>query len=92
MLAEIFAVDRLSRLAGPTYTTAGIGTLIGPLAAGILHRRLDTYRRAIPGCFVLATAAVLALLPLKATQAGGAGRVGQERVSRLRSRCSSPTE
>ena len=65
VLAQMFGVDRLGGLVGLMYTSAGIGTLIGPLAAGFLIDVTGTYRWAIAGCFVLATAGALALLPLR---------------------------
>jgi MFS family permease len=65
VLAEVFGVDRLGRLVGLMYTSAGVGTLIGPLAAGVLIDVTGTYRWSIAGCFVLATAAAVALFPLR---------------------------
>ena len=65
VLAQMFGVDRLGGLVGLMYTSAGIGTLIGPLAAGFLIDVTGTYRWAIAGCFILATAAALALIPLR---------------------------
>jgi MFS family permease len=55
VLAQMFGVDRLGGLVGLMYTSAGIGTLIGPLAAGFLIDVTGTYRWAIAGCFILAT-------------------------------------
>ena len=68
VLAQMFGVDRLGGLVGLMYTSAGIGTLIGPLAAGFLIDVTGTYRWTIAGCFILATAALLALLPLTVPQ------------------------
>jgi MFS family permease len=74
----MFGVD-LGGLVGLMYTSAGTRTLIGPLAAGFLIDVTDTYRWAIAGCFVLATAAAIALLPLappdgRVVSSAGAGR------------------
>lgn len=81
VLAQMFGVDRLGGLVGLMYTSAGIGTLIGPLAAGFLIDVTGTYRWAIAGCFILATAAAIALLPLapphgRVVSSAGAGRSG----------------
>jgi MFS family permease len=69
VLAEIFGVDRLGRLVGLIYTSVGVGTLVGPLSAGFLIDVTGTYRWAIAGCFVVATAGLLAVFPLASPHA-----------------------
>ena len=75
VIVEMFGVQGLGRLVGLIYTSAAIGSLAGPPAAGLLIDVTGTYRWAIAGCFILATGALLALVPLGSSHRPGPARV-----------------
>ncbi len=68
VIVEMFGLQGLGRLVGLIYTSAAVGTLVGPPAAGLLVDATGTYRWATAGCFVLATASLLALVPLESAR------------------------
>lgn len=65
VIAEQFGVHGLGALVGLIYTSAAVGALLGPPAAGLLIDTTDTYRWAIAASLLAATAAFAALLPLR---------------------------
>jgi len=76
VIAELFGVHGLGALVGLIYTSAAVGALVGPPAAGLLIDATGTYRWAILAAMLAATAAFTALLPLRrvsprAAQTGG---------------------
>ena len=63
--ADLFGPEGLSGTLGALYTSAAIGALIGPPAAGFVKDATGTYRLAIAAAMVLAVASLLAILPLR---------------------------
>lgn len=64
VVAEAFGVVGLGAIVGVLYTSAGIGSLIGPPAAGLLIDATNTYTWAILGAMGCAAAAAVVLIPL----------------------------
>lgn len=64
VVAEAFGVVGLGAIVGVLYTSAGIGSLIGPPVAGLVIDATGTYTWAIVGCLIAAAAAAVVLLPL----------------------------
>lgn len=58
VVAELFGAAGLGASVGAIYTSAGIGTLIGPWLAGALVDMTGTYTVAVAGALVFALAAV----------------------------------
>jgi MFS family permease len=65
VIAELFGVQGLGGLVGLVYTSAAVGSLLGPPAAGLLIDATSTYRWAVLASMLAATAAFSALLPLR---------------------------
>jgi MFS family permease len=65
VVAELFGTQGLGGLVGLLYTSAAVGSLLGPPAAGLLIDGTGTYTWAILACIVAATASFAALLPLR---------------------------
>lgn len=63
--ATLFGTRGLGGTLGVLYTSAGIGALVGPPAAGYLIDHLGGYRTALVATVAVATAAYLLLLPLR---------------------------
>jgi MFS family permease len=64
VVAELFGVHGLGGLIGTLYTSAAIGALIGPPAAGLVIDRTGSYQVAITAALVLSALSFVALLPL----------------------------
>ncbi|MDX1619355.1 MAG: MFS transporter [Nitriliruptorales bacterium] len=69
VVAELFGVRGLGGLIGALYTSAAIGALIGPPAAGFVIDRTGGYDTAILGAFTLSALSFVALLPLSRPEA-----------------------
>ena len=65
VVAERFGVERLGSLLGVLYTSAGVGSAVGPPVAGVVIDATG-YTPAIAGSLVLGLAAYAAVLPLSA--------------------------
>jgi MFS family permease len=65
VLAELFGVRGLGGVVGLSYTSSGIGALIGPPLAGVLIDITGGYSGAIAAAGVCALGSFLALLPLR---------------------------
>lgn len=65
VVAELFGVHGLGALIGLIYTSAAVGALLGPPAAGLLIDATASYRWAITASMLAATASFAALLPLR---------------------------
>lgn len=63
--ADIFGPEGLSGTVGALFTSAAIGALLGPPAAGFVKDATGTYRPAIAAAMVLAVASLLVILPLR---------------------------
>ena len=63
--ADLFGPEGLSGTLGALYTSAAIGALLGPPAAGFVKDATGTYRPAIAAAMVLAVASLLVILPLR---------------------------
>jgi fucose permease len=63
VVAERFGVERLGSLLGVLYTSAGMGSAVGPPVAGVVIDATG-YTPAIAGSHVLGLAAYAAVLPL----------------------------
>ena len=66
VLADLFGVDRLGGLLGVLYTAVGVGSALGPPAAGLAVDLTGSYTAAIIASSLLGLAAYAALLPLDA--------------------------
>ncbi|WP_037068661.1 MFS transporter [Pseudonocardia acaciae] len=75
VMAELFGTEGLGGTLGLAGTGSAIGVLVGPPLAGLLIDATGGYRWAIALAAALATAAALALLPLRG--AHGPGRPGR---------------
>jgi MFS family permease len=64
VVAEAFGVIGLGAIVGMLYTSAGIGSLIGPPLAGVIIDATGTYTWAIVGAMMAAAAAAAVLIPL----------------------------
>jgi MFS family permease len=64
VVAEAFGVVGLGAVVGILYTSAGIGSLIGPPLAGAVIDATGTYTWAILGAMAAAVAAAVVLVPL----------------------------
>lgn len=63
--ADLFGAVGLGGTVGALYTSAAIGALVGPPAAGFLKDATGTYRPAIAAAMVLAVLSLLVILPLR---------------------------
>jgi MFS family permease len=64
VVAEAFGVVGLGAIVGVLYTSAGIGSLVGPPLAGVVIDATGTYTWAILGAMACAAAAAAVLIPL----------------------------
>jgi MFS family permease len=64
VVAELFGVAGLGGLIGTLYTSAAVGSLVGPPAAGMLIDRTGAYDPAITAALALSALSFVALLPL----------------------------
>lgn len=69
VVAELYGVRGLGGLIGTLYTSAALGSLVGPPAAGLVIDRTGSYDVAITAALVLSALSFLALLPLSRTDA-----------------------
>ena len=63
-MAGIFGLEGLGGVLGVQYTSAGIGALIGPIAAGAIIDATGSYTVAIIGAIVVSLAATISVLPM----------------------------
>ena len=63
-MAGIFGLEGLGGVLGVQYTSAGIGALIGPIAAGAISDATGSYTVAIIGAIVVSLAATISVLPM----------------------------
>ena len=63
-MAGIFGLEGLGGVLGVQYTSAGIGALIGPIAAGAIIDATGSYTVAIIGAIVVSLAATVSVLPM----------------------------
>ena len=61
---DLFGARSVSSIIGTLYTGAAFGNLLGPVVAGAVFDRVQSYGWVIGGCLVLSTVATLASLPL----------------------------
>ncbi|MCH2624870.1 MAG: MFS transporter [Acidimicrobiales bacterium] len=63
-MAGIFGLEGLGGVLGVQYTSAGVGALIGPIAAGAIIDATGSYTVAIIGAIVVSLAATISVLPM----------------------------
>ncbi|MEC9269031.1 MAG: MFS transporter [Actinomycetota bacterium] len=63
-MAGIFGLEGLGGVLGVQYTSAGVGALIGPIAAGAIIDATGSYTVAIIGAIVVSLAATVSVLPM----------------------------
>ena len=63
-MSGIFGLEGLGGVLGVQYTSAGIGALIGPIAAGAIIDATGSYTVAIIGAIVVSLAATISVLPM----------------------------
>ena len=63
--ADLFGPEGLAGTVGALYTSAAIGALLGPPAAGFVKDAMGTYRPAIAAAMLLAVLSLLVILPLR---------------------------
>lgn len=68
LAAELYGVEGLGAILGVLYTSAGLGGLIGPIAAGVLLDATGSFAIVIGVSIGLTAAASLVFLPLGRTQ------------------------
>jgi MFS family permease len=66
VIADLFGIRGLGGLVGLQYTSAGLGALIGPPAAGLLLDATGSYTSAIVAALLAAVLALVVLAPLAA--------------------------
>ncbi len=72
VVAEAFGVVGLGAIVGVLYTSAGIGSLIGPPLAGLVIDATGTYTWAIVGSMAAAAGAAAVLVPLEGLRTSAA--------------------
>jgi len=65
LAAELYGLDGLGAVLGTLYTSAGLGGLIGPIAAGVILDRTGSFAVVIGTAIVLTFLAAIAFLPLR---------------------------
>ena len=63
--ADLFGAEGLGGTVGALYTSAAIGALVGPPAAGFVKDAMGTYQPAIAAAMVLAVVSLFVILPLR---------------------------
>tara|TARA_B100000609_G_C17038702_1_gene342655 strand:+ start:113 stop:709 length:597 start_codon:yes stop_codon:yes gene_type:complete len=63
-MAGIFGLEGLGGVLGIQYTSAGVGALIGPIAAGAIIDATGSYTVAIVGAIFVSLAAVFSVMPM----------------------------
>ncbi len=64
LAAELYGLEGLGSILGVLYTSAGVGGLIGPIAAGVLLERTGSFPVVITTSIVLTSLATAVFLPL----------------------------
>lgn len=65
LAAELYGLEGLGAVLGLLYTSAGVGGLIGPIAAGVLLDRTESFAAVIVTAIGLCTAATVMFWPLR---------------------------
>jgi len=65
LAAELYGIDGLGAVLGVLYTSAGVGGLIGPIAAGLVLDQTGSFTVVIVAAIVLVSFATLAFWPLR---------------------------
>ena len=63
-MAGIFGLEGLGGVLGVQYTSAGVGALIGPVAAGAIIDATGSYTVAIVGAIFVSLAATFSVIPM----------------------------
>jgi MFS family permease len=61
---DLFGARSVSSIIGTLYTGAAFGNLLGPVVAGAVFDRQQSYQWVIGGCLALSVLATLASVPL----------------------------
>jgi MFS family permease len=83
VLIELFGLSNLGAILGVFFTGTGIASIVGPLIAGVIVDRAQTYLFGIVFALVMGVLGFLAIAPLKITaetvssQADGETRPGR---------------
>ncbi len=65
LAAELYGLEGLGAVLGVLFTSAGLGGLIGPIAAGVLLDRTDSFTVVILTSIALCTLSTVVFLPLR---------------------------
>jgi len=63
-MAGIFGLEGLGGVLGVQYTSAGVGALIGPIAAGAIIEATGSYTVAIVGAIFVSLVATISVVPM----------------------------
>ena len=80
--AELYGIEGLGGILGVLYTSAGIGGLIGPIAAGVILDATDSFSIVIAAAIALCSAATVVFWPLRRRPAIGGTMASQTSLAR----------